>query len=171
MTPFPKSKDSEENEAAAGMDIHDILKEAGNRQRDLLAILHRIQTACGRIPAEAVPAVARHLHLSPNEVFGVLTFYKSFSLESKGEFTITVCLGTACHVRGGAEIAEAFERKLGIKAGQTTPDKRFSLETVNCLGCCAIGPFVVVNGTYYPHATAKTVEAILDAYQGAEGPA
>jgi NADH-quinone oxidoreductase subunit E len=166
-----ESKVRGENEAAASMDIHDILREAGNHQRDLLAILHKIQTAYGRIPAEAVPAVARHLHLSSSEVFGVLTFYKSFSLESKGEFTITVCLGTACHVRGGAGIAEAFERKLGIKAGQTTPDNLFSLETVNCLGCCAIGPFVVVNGTYYPHATAKTVEAILDACRGAEGPA
>jgi NADH-quinone oxidoreductase subunit E len=153
------------------MDIHDILRDAGNRQRDLLAILHQIQAAYGRIPAEAVPAIAKHLHLSPSEVFGVLTFYKSFSLEAKGEFTITVCLGTACHVRGGAGIAEAFERKLGIKAGQTTPDNRFSLETANCLGCCAIGPFVVVNGTYYSHATAKTVEAILDACRGAEVPA
>jgi NADH-quinone oxidoreductase subunit E len=170
-TTFPTSKVHEEKAAPAGMDIHDILKEAGNHQRDILGILHRIQTAYGRIPAAAIPSIARHLHLSPSEVFGVLTFYKSFSLESKGEFTITVCLGTACHVRGGAEIVEAFERKLGIKAGRTTPDHRFSLETVNCLGCCAIGPFVVVNGTYYPHATAKTVEAIVDVCRGEEGPA
>lgn len=153
------------------IDIHDILKESGNHQRDLLAILHRTQAACGYIPAEAVPAIARHVHLSPSEVFGVLTFYKSFSLEPKGEFTITVCLGTACHVRGAAEIAGAFERKLGIKAGETTSDRKFSLEAANCLGCCAIGPFVVVNGTYYPCATSRTVDAILDVCRGAKAPA
>ena len=153
------------------IDIHDILKESGNHQRDLLAILHRTQAACGYIPAEAVPAIARHVHLSPSEVFGVLTFYKSFSLEPKGEFTITVCLGTACHVRGAAEIAGAFERKLGIKAGETTSDRKFSLEAANCLGCCAIGPFIVVNGTYYPCATSRTVDAILDVCRGAKAPA
>jgi len=153
------------------IDLHDILKDMGNHQRDLLAILHRTQTAYGYIPAEAVPAIAKHVHLSASEVFGVLTFYKSFSLEPKGEFTITVCLGTACHVRGAAEIVGALERKLGLKAGETTPDHKFSFETANCLGCCAIGPFVVVNGTYHPRATSKTVEAILDVCRGAKAPA
>ena len=153
------------------IDFHDILKDSGNHQRDLLAILHRTQAAYGYIPAEAVPAIARHVHLSPSEVFGVLTFYKSFSLEPKGEFTITVCLGTACHVRGAAEIAGAFERELGIKAGETPSDRKFSLEAANCLGCCAIGPFVVVNGTYYPCATPKTVDAILDVCRGPKAPA
>jgi NADH:ubiquinone oxidoreductase subunit E len=148
------------------IDLHDILKESGNHQRDLLGILHRTQAAFGFIPAEAVATIAKHVHLSASEVFGVLTFYKSFSLEPKGEFTITVCLGTACHVRGAAEIAGAFERTLGLKAGETTPDGKFSFETANCLGCCAIGPFVVVNGTYYPCATSRTVEAILDLCRG-----
>ena len=150
------------------MDIHEILKDSGNHQRDLLSLLHRTQAAYGYIPAEAVPAIARHLRLSASEVFGVLTFYKSFSLVPKGEFTITVCLGTACHVRGAADVADAFARALGIKPGETTPDHKFSLETANCLGCCAIGPFVVVNGTYYPHATEKTVSAILDTCRGAK---
>jgi len=153
------------------IDLHEILKEAGNHQRDLLGILHRTQAAFGYIPADAVPAIAKHVRLSAGEVFGVLTFYKSFSLEPKGDFTITVCLGTACHVRGASELAGAFERRLGVKVGETTADRKFSLEGANCLGCCAIGPFVVVNGIYYPRATAQTVDAILDACREAKTPA
>ena len=141
--------------------MDEILSRFPRSQKELIPILHAVQSAYGYIPGEAVAAVARFLGLSESEVYGVLTFYRAFGLEPRGKFLITVCLGTACHVRGGANIAAELERKLGVKAGGTTPDKRFTLETVNCLGCCAIGPVVVVNGVYHSRVTLKKIDGIL----------
>ena len=138
-----------------------ILMAFPRSQKELIPILHAVQAEFGHVPKEAVEAVARHLRISEGEIFGVMTFYKGFSLEPRGRFLITVCLGTACHVRGGATIAGELERRLGIKAGDTTPDKTFTLETVNCLGCCAIGPVVVVNGKYHSRVSLRNLEAIL----------
>jgi len=152
------------------MTVEDILKETTPAQKELIHVLHRIQAEFGHIPPDAVDVVARHLRISANEIFGVLTFYKAFTLAPKGEHVVTVCLGTACHVRGGVRIVEEFERKLGIKAGQTTADGTFTLETVNCLGCCAIGPVVVVNGEYHSLVTQKMVDSILDKYRAAVRP-
>ena len=152
------------------MTVEDILKEAQPAQKDLIHILHRIQAEFGHIPPDSIGPIAKHLRISSNEVYGVLTFYKAFTLEPKGEHVVTVCLGTACHVRGGVKIVEEFERKLGIKAGQTTADRKFTLETVNCLGCCAIGPVVVVNGEYHSLVTQKMVDSILGKYRSAGKP-
>jgi NADH-quinone oxidoreductase subunit E len=148
----------------AMIEMEDILREFGQDQKDLIHILHRVQAKFGYIPAEAVAQVARRLRISENEIFGVLTFYKAFSLEPRGRYLVTVCLGTACHVRGGVQIVEEMERKLRVKAGRTTPDRKFTLETVNCLGCCAIGPVVVVNGKYYSHVALNKVEPIIKEY-------
>ena len=93
-------------------------------------------------------AVARELGVSPAHVFSVATFYKAFSLEPRGRHLCTVCMGTACHVRGGGAILEHFERKLGIRAGETSPDREYTLERVNCLGACALAPLAVVDGRY-----------------------
>ncbi|MDH7512532.1 MAG: NADH-quinone oxidoreductase subunit NuoE [Clostridiales bacterium] len=149
------------------MEIAKILGEFHGLQKDLIHILHRVQAQFGYIPPEAVAQIAECLKISENEIFGVLTFYKAFSLEPRGQYLVTVCLGTACHVRGGVQIVEEMERKLQVKAGQTTPDKKFTLETVNCLGCCAIGPVVVVNGKYYSHVTLNKVEPIIKEYREA----
>jgi NADH:ubiquinone oxidoreductase subunit E len=137
-------------------------------QKELISILHAVQAEYGYIPPEAVSAISRFLGVSEAEIYGVLTFYRGFGLEPRGRHVVTVCLGTACHVRGGANIAAELERRLGIKAGSTTDDRNFSLETVNCLGCCAIGPVVVVDGTYYSHVTAKKVDSILEKYRTEE---
>lgn len=142
--------------------MDEILSRFAPSQKELIPILHAVQAEYGYVPAEAVAAVSRFLSLSEGEIFGVLTFYKGFGLKPRGKVLITACLGTACHVRGGANVAAALERKLGIKAGETTPDLRFTLETVNCLGCCAIGPVVVIDGTYHSHVTAKKVDSILE---------
>jgi NADH:ubiquinone oxidoreductase subunit E len=158
----------EDQLSVAPAEIQDILKDSGSSQRELIHILHKLQSRFGYIPPEAIGQISKRLRISESEIFGVLTFYKAFTLEPRGKNTATVCLGTACHVRGGIRIVEEFERKLGIKAGQTTPDRKFTLETVNCLGCCAIGPVVVVNGTYYSHVTQKRVDAILDKYKAGE---
>jgi NADH-quinone oxidoreductase subunit E len=137
-------------------------------QRELIHILHDTQKEFGYIPAQSISQISRELKISESEIFGVLTFYKAFTLEPRGKYQITVCLGTACHVRGGVQIVEEMERKLNIKIGKTTPNRKFTLETVNCLGCCAIGPVVVVNGKYYSNITIKKVDAILKEYQESE---
>jgi len=131
-------------------------------------MLHDAQKKFGYIPAHSISQISRELKISESEIFGILTFYKAFTLEPRGKYQITVCLGTACHVRGGVQILEEMERKLNIKVGKTTPNRKFTLETVNCLGCCAIGPVVVVNGKYYSNITIKKVDAILKEYQESE---
>ena len=149
----------------------EIIAASGNTQRDLIPILHHLQAELGHIPPPAIPVIARHLRVSEAEVFGVLPFYKAFALEPKGKHVVTVCLGTACHVRGGVRIVEEFERRLGIPAGKTTADGEFTLESVNCLGCCAIGPVVAVNGHYHARVAAKDVESIVAQYAPKPEPA
>lgn len=148
--------------------MEEILNEFDRNQKELIHILHRIQGEYGYIPPHTISKISRHLRISEGEIYGVLTFYKAFTLEPRGKYIVTVCLGTACHVRGGVQIVDELERKLNVKVGQTRPDKKFTLETVNCLGCCAIGPVVVVNGKYYSHVTVKKVDIILKEYEKPE---
>ncbi|MBI5883128.1 MAG: NADH-quinone oxidoreductase subunit NuoE [Elusimicrobia bacterium] len=125
-------------------------------QSELIQALHQTQAEFGWIPPEAVARIAKHLRVSESDVYGVLTFYKAFSLEPRGKHVVTVCSGTACHVRGAPRIVEEFERELKVSAGQTTPDREFTLETVNCVGACALGPIVIADGEY--HGQAKTAD-------------
>jgi NADH-quinone oxidoreductase subunit E len=141
--------------------MDEILAGFGREKKNLILILHQVQARYGYIPAHAVQALAGHLNLSENEIYGVMTFYKNFHLEPRGRSVITVCQGTACHVRGGDRILDEVERVLGIRAGETTPDGKYSLDTVNCFGCCAIGPIVVVNGRYYSQVARRDVRTIL----------
>jgi NADH:ubiquinone oxidoreductase subunit E len=150
--------------------IDDILKDFSPDRRELIMILHRVQAEFGYVPSEAIRGLARFLKISENDIFGVMTFYSAFSLKPKGRFVAKVCLGTACHVRGGAQIAEEIGRELSLAPGQTTPDGAFTLETVNCLGCCAIGPVVLVNEDYHGHVGIQQVRKILDAYRAGDAP-
>ena len=144
--------------------MEEYLKDFGTDQKELILILHRTQEEHGYIPPSTIKEISRHLKISESEIYGVLTFYKAFSLEPRGDHVVTVCLGTACHVRGGPQIVEELERKLEVKAGSTTSDNKFTLETVNCLGCCAIGPVVVVDGKYHSQITVKKIGSILKEY-------
>jgi NADH:ubiquinone oxidoreductase subunit E len=110
-----------------------------------LAILQDLQTEYKYLPREALVQTADRLQIPLGEVYRMATFFRAFSLEPRGDYTIKVCLGTACHVRGAVQILEQLQRDLHIKAGETTPDGKFSLEVVMCLGACALGPVVVVN--------------------------
>jgi len=127
----------------------------------LLSILQDIQAECGYLPEEKLIETAETLDMPLIDVYGVATFYKSFSLTPRGRHQVKVCLGTACHVRGANRIVEEIERKLAIRPGETSEDGEFSLETVMCLGCCAIGPVVVIDGKYYGQVTPTKVESIL----------
>lgn len=142
-----------------------ILNDVPAKQTELIHVLHRVQEEIGYIPAEAVTAIARHLKISEGEIYGVLTFYKAFSLQPRGKHVVTICMGTACHVRGAPRILDEFCRELGIKAGQTTEDGYFTLETVACLGCCAIGPVVVVDEYYHAQVSIRKVASILEPYR------
>jgi NADH-quinone oxidoreductase subunit E len=139
-----------------------ILNDFSQDQKELIHILHRVQEERGYISPQAISSIAKHLKISENEIFSVLTFYKAFSLEPRGKHIVTVCMGTACHVRGAPRLVDDASRELDIAVGQTTPDKHFTLETVNCLGCCAIGPVVVVDGKY--HSYVKRVDPIIKEY-------
>lgn len=138
-------------------------KELADNRNDksLLSILHNIQREWGYLPEEKLREIAVMLGMPLIDVCGVATFYKSFSLTPKGRHQIKVCLGTACHVRGANRILKEVERKLGIKPGETSEDGEFSLETVMCLGCCAIGPVVVVDDRYYGRMTTAKLESML----------
>ncbi len=138
-----------------------ILETHRGERGELIGILEEIQAKYSYLPEEALRIVAEKTGRSLVDIYGVATFYQSFSLKPRGKHLISVCLGTACHVRGGSRIAEAFERQLGIKTGETTPDKEISLETLNCLGACALGPIVVVDGHYFPNVTFQKVGDLI----------
>ena len=145
-------------------DLRDILAILNKHHEDghgLIAILDEIQRKYGYLPENALRTVGERTGRSLVDIYGVATFYRSFSLEPRGKHLISACLGTACHVRGAARIVEQLERQLGIKTGETTPDKEFTLETVNCLGACALGPVVVIDGHYFSNVDMAGVNRIL----------
>jgi NADH-quinone oxidoreductase subunit E len=136
-------------------------RHAGSRG-GLIAILQDIQARYGYLPADALKAVAQETGRPLVDIYGVATFYRSFSLQPRGKHLCSVCLGTACHVRGGPMVAEEFERELGVHAGETTPDREFTLETVNCLGACALGPIVVADGHYFSNVSPAEVKDVVE---------
>lgn len=137
-----------------------------------LAILQDVQAEYKYLPREAIVQTANRLGVTLGDVYRMATFFRAFSLEPKGEYTIKVCMGTACHVRGAVQILEQFERDLGIKAGETSRDRKFSLEVVMCLGACALGPVVVVNedthGEMSPDKAHALVAQLRDGGNGRE---
>lgn len=138
------------------------MDELEKDQRELIHVLHDVQEEFGYIPAQAISQISKQLKISESEIFGVLTFYKAFSLEPRGEHLITICMGTACHVRGAPMILDEFERKLGIKAGETSEDNQFTLETVNCVGACALGPIAIADGEYHGQLKTREVDKIIE---------
>ncbi len=139
-----------------------ILEKHEGKQGALISILEEIQSEFSYLPESALRVVADTTGRSLVEVMGVATFYRSFSLKPRGRHLMSVCLGTACHVRRAPKIADEVSRQLGIKAGETTEDQEFTFETVNCLGACALGPVVVVDGHYFPHVTPPKVSRIIE---------
>lgn len=127
----------------------------------LITEMERLQARYGYLPEEELKRLARVTGRSLVDVYSVATFYRAFSLKPRGKHLISVCLGTACHVQGGPRIAEVFQGQLGILPGETTPDWEFSLETVNCLGACALGPVVVADGHYFSKVRTSDVPQII----------
>jgi NADH:ubiquinone oxidoreductase subunit E len=139
-----------------------ILEKHNDDRGGVISTLEEIQAKYGYLPESALRTVANRTGRSLVDLFAVATFYKSFSLKPRGKHVVSVCLGTACHVRGAPIIAGEFERQLEISAGKTTADNEFTLETVNCLGACALGPMVVVDGHYFSNVDTAKVKQILN---------
>jgi NADH-quinone oxidoreductase subunit E len=131
----------------------------------LIQLLLDIQKEFNWVPEEAVKRISERLKIPYSQIYRVASFYAALSLEPIGRHLIQVCLGTACHVRGGSKILDAVENTLKIKAGNTTADEKFSLTGVNCLGCCAQGPMMLVDTDYYGGLTASEVKEILGKYE------
>lgn len=131
------------------------------QEGELIPILQRVQGQDGYISEQRVSEIARFLKISENQVYGVASFYSQFRFVAPGRNSIRVCLGTACHVRGGQILLDAVQRELGIVPGQTTADRRFDLQRVACLGCCALAPVVQVNDQIYSRVTVLRLKEIL----------
>jgi len=145
--------------------VHSFLKKHKTQKRALIAILQDIQAEFNYLPQVCLKTVASSLSINLIDVISIATFYRAFSLKPRGQHLITICLGTACHVRGGPKILDEFERKLNIKAGETTKDGQFTLETVNCLGACALGPIAVIDGNYHGQMKIRTVDILLKKFR------
>jgi NADH-quinone oxidoreductase subunit E len=146
-------------------EVNLVLNKYKRDQSSIIAILQDIQEQERYLPREVLEYVAQRLDIPLSKIYYLSTFYKAFSLEPRGKHIINVCLGTACHVRGAARLVDRLESDLGISAGGTTADRTFSLETVNCLGACALGPVVVIDGEYFGQMTPEQVDDLLQKYR------
>lgn len=163
-----RAKEEIADETVNGAMVEDIaaaLQDFGKERSSLIPMLQRIQQRHGYLPPEAIRMVADHLGIEASEVYGVATFYNQFRFHPPGRHPVKVCLGTACHVRGGDIILENFERKLGIREGETTSDREFSIERVACVGCCALAPVAVVGETVQGHMAPSRVEGLVLGFQ------
>jgi len=142
-----------------------ILERFAGDKENLIMILQAINKEYNHLPRPALNYVSTRLDVPLSQIYGIATFYSMFSLEPRGRNIVTICLGTACHVRGGERIKERLESNLGIPAGATTQDMRFTLETVRCIGCCSLGPVVTVNDKVYARTDSEKTVKILEEYE------
>lgn len=144
--------------------LNDVIEEYEKKESNLIQILHMSQAIFGFLSHEVQSFIAEKMDLPISKVSGVVTFYSFFSTKPKGEYTVRVCLGTACYVRGGKKILEKMKEHLGIEVGETTKDMKFTLEVMRCLGACGLAPVISINGKVYKRVNANKVQQILDKY-------
>ena len=142
-----------------------VVDQYGCNRDSLISILQDIQAEYRYLPEEVIRQVAKRLDLPLIQVYGVATFFKAFSLKPRGEHLVRVCLGTACHVRGAPAVLDEVKRQLGVETGDTTKDMKFTLETVNCLGACALGPLLVIDDEYQGQMSPGKIKKILKDHQ------
>ena len=144
--------------------IDKIINKYSDEQGVLIQLLRDVQRELNWIPKEAIMRINQRLKIPVSEIYRVASFYTALSLKPRGKHLVRVCAGTACYVRGGPRILDSVERSLSIKPGETTGDNRFSLETVNCLGCCALGPVVEIDGQYHGKLSPANIGPLLSKY-------
>jgi len=145
-------------------ELDEILDRYARDRTQVISILQDVQDQERYLPEEALTYVAEALGMPRTQIYSLATFYRAFSLEPRGEHTILVCTGTACHVRGAPRLVDELCRRLEVQPGSTTADRKFTLETVNCLGACALGPLVVVDGNYHGQMTPNKLDDVLKQY-------
>jgi len=145
--------------------VAEIISKYGADRSQMVSILQDIQAEYFYLPEEALLQVSETMDVPASRVYDVATFFKAFSLHPRGKHIIDVCLGTACHVRGGRRVLETMERCLSIKRGETTKDRKFTLESVNCMGCCAVGPAVKIDGDYFGRMSTDKVNDLLAKFE------
>jgi NADH-quinone oxidoreductase subunit E len=144
--------------------IDKIINKYSDEQGVLIQLLLDVQRELSWIPKEAIMRINQRLKIPVSEIYRVASFYTALSLKPRGKHLVRVCAGTACYVRGGPRILDSVERSLSIKPGETTGDNKFSLETVNCLGCCALGPVVEIDGQYHGKLSPANIGQLLSKY-------
>jgi len=142
-----------------------IFSNFSGEEGDLIPILQRVQEQTGYLSEESLQRISEFLKISENQIFGVASFYSQFRFTPPGRHSIKVCLGTACHVRGGQVLADAIGRELKVMPGERTEDGRFDLQRVACLGCCALAPVVLIDNDIYSRVTVIRLKGILDKYE------
>jgi len=144
--------------------IQNICQSFGNQAGELINILHKTQEAFGYLPAEVQHVIAKELNISEAKVYGVVTFYSFFTMKPKGKHKISVCMGTACYVRGAEKIVDELKNELKIGVGGVTPDGKFSLDCLRCVGACGLAPVMLIGDKTYGRLEPKEVKGILDSY-------
>ena len=146
--------------------VKGVITNFSRERSNLIPILQKVQAVAGYLSPEAITEISRFLGITENDIYSVASFYAQFRFTRPGEHNIKVCLGTACHVRGGKTILKLVKRHLGIEEGEITPDLEYSLETVACIGCCALAPNLVINRDIYGRMNPKKVASIFGHYGG-----
>ena len=145
--------------------IQEICKKFNNDGGELINVLHQTQSYIGYLPAEAQELIAKELKISIAQVYGVVSFYSFFTMTPKGEHPISVCMGTACYVRGAEKVLDEFKRILNINVGETTPDGKFSLTALRCIGACGLAPVITIGEEVYGRLSPDDVQGIVDKYK------
>lgn len=145
--------------------INQICNAYNNDAGELINVLHETQGEFGYLPAEVQDVIAHNLHISVAHVYGVVTFYSYFSMTPKGENPISICMGTACYVRGAEKVLDEFKKELNLNVGETTPDGKFSINCLRCVGACGLAPVVLVGERVYGRVSPDGVKNILDEYR------
>jgi NADH:ubiquinone oxidoreductase subunit E len=158
-------RNSDETVQIDFMKLDSIIEEFNTDKENLIMILQAIQKTYNYLPQPALNYLATKIGVPYSKIYGVATFYSTFSLEPRGRNIISICLGTACHVRGAERVHERIEETLGIADGQTTEDRRFTLESVRCIGCCSLGPVVKINEDMHARLPTDQVDNVLNQYE------
>ncbi len=145
--------------------VKNVCKEYGNNAGEVINVLHKVQGEFGYLPAEVQELVAEELHIPVSRVYGIVSFYSFFTMTPKGEHPISVCLGTACYVRGAEKVLDEIKRILGINVGEVTPDGKFSLTCLRCVGACGLAPVIEVGDKVYGRMTPDRVKEVLAEYK------
>ena len=145
--------------------IDAIIDEHKGEKWGLIPLLQEVQELCGYIPPESIETIATAMNMFPSQVQGVITFYSGFALEPKGKYVLKVCRGTACHVKGSRSILRLMQKEMSLSEGETSPDYKFTLETVACLGACFLAPTMMINRDYFGKLSPNKVTSVLGEYQ------